>query len=412
MPHTLVPLTWMTAPSTKKVMSALQSRGAEARFVGGCVRDALLNRPIKDIDIATTEVPEKVIELLVEKKIKVIPTGLEHGTVTAVIGHQTFEITTLRRDVETNGRHAVVKFTDNWKQDAERRDFTMNALSADMQGTIYDYVGGYDDALTGNVRFIGNATTRIREDVLRILRFYRFLAHYGVGKANTAARTACQKAASALSNLASERIQEEILTLFQADAPLDSIELMRSDKILVHCLPEAEDFDRLKKLLAIEALLKPHWPLFIIPDAILRLAALLSRCPHKVSAVSARLKFSKALHNRLLALANTTRSSPGQYGLNKCLYEIGPESTRDFFLLNWARCGVPSNHEMLLTTAAHWEKPKFPLTGQDVLATGTPAGPMVGKILKRIEDWWVHEDFEPDRVKCLGKLHATISHTQ
>ena len=174
MPHTLIPLAWMIAPSTKKVMSALQSRGAEARFIGGCVRDALLNRPIKDIDIATTEVPEQVIELLFEKEIKVIPTGIEHGTVTAVIGHQTFEITTLRRDINTNGRHAVVKFTDNWKQDAERRDFTMNALSADMQGTIYDYVGGYDDALTGNVQFIGNATTRIREDVLRILRFYRF----------------------------------------------------------------------------------------------------------------------------------------------------------------------------------------------------------------------------------------------
>ena len=411
MPHTLVPAAWMTAHPTKRVMSVLQSRGAEARFVGGCVRNTILNRPIKDIDIATTAMPEQVIELLIKNQIRAIPTGLEHGTITAVIEQQPFEITTLRRDIQTDGRHAVVKFTDNWQQDAERRDFTMNALFADMQGTIYDYVDGYDDALTGNVRFIGDAETRIKEDALRILRFYRFFALYGVGNANKSARTACQKAAPALSSLARERVQQEILSLFEANEPSDAIEIMRDDEILVYCMPEAEDFYHLNNLLAIEALLAPHWPLFILPNAALRLSALLPKCPRKISTVAVRLKFSKSLHNRLLALIDTTRSAPAQYGLEKCLYEIGSESTRDLLLLNWAKCGLPSNHEMLLSTATNWQKPTFPLTGQDVLDTGTPTGQMVGTILKRVEDWWVQEDFQPDRVKCLAKLHTIISHT-
>ena len=271
MPHTLVPAAWMTAHPTKRVMSVLQSRGAEARFVGGCVRNTILNRPIKDIECTTAT--EQVIELLIKNQIRAIPTGLEHGTITAVIEQQPFEITTLRRDIQTDGRHAVVKFTDNWQQDAERRDFTMNALFADMQGTIYDYVDGYDDALTGNVRFIGDAETRIKEDALRILRFYRFFALYGVGNANKSARTACQKAAPALSSLARERVQQEILSLFEANEPSDAIEIMRDDEILVYCMPEAEDFYHLNNLLAIEALLAPHWPLFILPNAALRLSA-------------------------------------------------------------------------------------------------------------------------------------------
>ena len=392
-------------------MSVLQSCGAEARFVGGCVRDTLLNRPIKDIDIATTAMPEQVIELLIKNQIRAIPTGLEHGTITAVFEQQPFEITTLRRDIKTDGRHAVVQFTDNWQQDAERRDFTMNALSADMQGTIYDYVDGYDDALTGNVRFIGDAETRIKEDVLRILRFYRFFALYGVGKANESARSACQKAAPTLPSLVRERVQQEILSLFEANEPLDAIEMMRDDEILVYCMPEAEDFDQLANLLAIEVLLTPHWPLFILPNAALRLSALLSKCPRKISTVAVRLKLSKSLRNRLLALIDMTRSAPDQYGLEKCLYEIGSESTRDLLLLNWAKSGLPSNHQMLLSAAANWKKPTFPLTGQDVLATGTPAGQMVGTILKRIDDWWVQEDFKPNRIKCLAKLQAIISHT-
>lgn len=411
MPRTLVPLAWMTAVATEKIMSALQSRGAEARFIGGCVRDAILNRPIKDIDIATTAVPEQVIELLAENEIKAIPTGLDHGTVTAVIDHQTFEITTLRRDIETDGRHAVVKFTDNWQQDAERRDFTMNGLSADTEGTIYDYVDGYDDVLTGTVQFIGDAATRIEEDTLRILRFYRFFAHYGVGKANKAARAACQKAASSLPNLAGERVQKEILSLLRAAAPQDAIELMRVDEILPHCLPEAENFDRLKNLLAVEALLTQRWPLFIVPEAELRLSALLSSCPRKISAVAERFRFSKALHNRLRVLANTNRPAPDQNELNRRLYDVGREVTRDGFLLNWAAHGVPFNHETLMGATARWQQPRFPLTGQDVLATGTSAGPMVGDVLKTIEDWWVDQGFEPDRTRCLEKLRSVISRT-
>src|SRR5713226_4802519 len=207
----IVPQSWMIEAPTRAVLAALGAGGAVVRFVGGCVRDALLGRAIGDIDIATPDLPETVLTLLEAASIKAVPTGIAHGTITAVVPPRHFEITSLRRDVETFGRHARVAFTDDWAADAARRDFTMNALFLDAEGQVFDPVGGLEDLRAGRVRFVGDAEARIREDVLRLLRFYRFHAHYGRGEADEAARAACRALAHLLPGLSGDRIAAELL---------------------------------------------------------------------------------------------------------------------------------------------------------------------------------------------------------
>ncbi|MFQ5959208.1 MAG: CCA tRNA nucleotidyltransferase, partial [Alphaproteobacteria bacterium] len=245
---TIEPQRWMTVRATRAVVDALRAQGAEVRFVGGCVRDAVAGRKVTDVDIATPDPPETVIRLLEAAGIRVVPTGIKHGTVTAVVARRPFEITTLRRDVETYGRHAKVAFTDDWTADAARRDFTINALFCAPDGTLYDPFGGLDDLRAGRVRFVGDAVQRIREDVLRLLRFFRFYAHYGRPPPDAEALAACRAMALALPSLSGERVCAELLRLLAADDPAAVLELMIEADVLEFVLPEVAGVGALAEL--------------------------------------------------------------------------------------------------------------------------------------------------------------------
>ncbi|MBX6368797.1 MAG: CCA tRNA nucleotidyltransferase [Rhodospirillales bacterium] len=384
----------MKAPATRAVLAALEAGGQKARFVGGCVRDALLGRPIGDIDIATPEPPERVVELLHQRGIKAVPTGIEHGTVTAVARGKPFEITTLRRDVETFGRHARVAFDADWAEDARRRDFTMNALFLDATGAVFDTVGGLEDLRAGRVRFVGDPETRIREDVLRLLRFYRFHAHYGRGAADEAARAACRRLAPLLPTLSAERIAAELVKLLRAPDPVPTFRLMEEDGVLAAALPELGRIDLLARLVAIE----PE------PDPLRRLAALLPPDAAAAEAFAARLRFSNDMRDRLVALAKATVDlDADERAQRKAIYQLGPELYRDAVLLSAASAGK-ERPDALLELAAKWPVFVFPLRGRDLVAAGIPPGKEVGRLLETLRSWWEANDFAPDRAACLAEL--------
>jgi poly(A) polymerase len=404
----ITPQPWMAASETLTVIQALTKEGAEARFVGGCVRDAVLGRPVKDIDIATPLVPEEATRLLEAAGLKVVPTGIAHGTVTAVAAHRPYEITTLRRDVETDGRHAKVAFTDDWQADAARRDFTMNALSCRPTGELYDYFGGLKDLRQGRVRFVGDAQERIREDVLRLLRFYRFVAHYGRGAPDPAARTACKAMAAQLPALSAERLRDETLKLLKAPSPHDVLVLMHNDKVLAAYLPEATDIQRLSRLVTIER----RWAERVrAGDPVRRLASLL-RNPGQATAVATRLRFSNKDRDRLEALRAETPFTPPleERSIRHECYRLGPELLIDRALLFWSVAGNPDNAalERMLDAAESWEPPALPVKGEDVLALGVPTGEAVGSALRQIEEWWIGEDFKPGRDEVLQRLKQVI----
>lgn len=389
----IAPQPWMKALATRAVLAALEAGGQKARFVGGCVRDALLGRPIGDIDIATPEPPERVVELLHQRGIKAVPTGIEHGTVTAVARGKPFEITTLRRDVETFGRHARVAFDADWAEDARRRDFTMNALFLDATGAVFDTVGGLKDLRAGRVRFVGDPETRIREDVLRLLRFYRFHAHYGRGAADEAARAACRRLAPLLPTLSAERIAAELVKLLRAPDPVPTLRLMEEDGVLAAALPELGRIDLLARLVAIE----PE------PDPLRRLAALLPDAA-AAEALAARLRFSNDMRDRLVALAAATVDRDAdERAQRKAIYQLGPELYRDAALLSAASAGK-ERPDALLELAAKWPVPVFPLRGRDLVAAGIPPGKEVGRLLETLRSWWEANDFAPDRAACLAEL--------
>ncbi len=409
----LDPQPWMTAPETAAVIAALSAAGGEARFVGGCVRDALLGRKVRDVDIATHEPPERVMNLLARAGIKAIPTGIKHGTVTAVIGARHFEITTLRRDVETYGRHAKVEYTDDWQADAARRDFTMNALFCSADGIIYDPFGGLADLRSQRVRFVGDPEARIREDVLRLLRFFRFHAHYGKSPPDAAALAACRSLAHLLPTLSGERICGETLKLLSAPQPADIIDLMRETGVLAHFLPEATRIDRLRTLVAIEG----SAPRDLVPraDPIRRLAALLDGSEAGALAVATRLRFSNAERDRLIGLAGDPEPSPDldAPARRRLIYRLGPARYRDRALIAWAAAvagGDPMDRRVteawtdVLRSGADWVAPRFPLKGRDAVKLGVPPGPAVGRLMATLEDWWISGDFQADREACLAKL--------
>jgi poly(A) polymerase len=294
------------------------SGGQPVRFVGGCVRDGVLGRRVVDIDLATPEAPKRVMALLQAASLKAIPTGIEHGTVTAVADGRPFEITTLRRDVTTDGRRAVVAFTDDWQEDAARRDFTINALSADPDGTVHDPFGGIADLQAGRVRFVGDAATRIREDVLRILRFFRFQAHYGRGEPDAAGLAACREHAALLPGLSAERIAAELLKLLKAGDAAGTVALMREAGILAPILAELTDIERLRGL---QSLAEGE-----ARDPVLRLAALLPDDPAVAGAVAERLRLSNADRVRLVTLAGPPEDcwpAADERGLRRALRRLG-----------------------------------------------------------------------------------------
>lgn len=399
---------WMTAAETKAVIAALTRKGAIVRFVGGCVRDAILGRKVKDIDIATHDPPETVIKLLEAARIKAVPTGIEHGTVTAVVDRAHFEITTLREDVETYGRHAKVAFTDDWKADAARRDFTFNAIFCGPDGTLFDPFGGIEDLHAGRVRFVGDPETRIKEDVLRLLRFFRFHAHYGKGDPDQAALSACRKLAHFLPTLSGERVAGEILRLLSAADPASVFDLMQTDGVLSHVLPEAEHIRKLAVLAAIENERGEN-------DPLLRLASVLRPDIGIAQAVAERLRLSRAERERLAALVApeipVTVTDDGKIHRRE-LYRLGAARYRDLALLAWADSPAAndSRFQAMLASIQEWKPKELPVKGRDVLALGIENGPKVGDFLRRVEDWWIGSDFAPGREACLEKLRKLAAH--
>jgi len=393
----------MTAPETLAVMAAL----GEARFVGGAVRNALLGAPVMDIDIAVPIPPEEAAARLRAKGIKVVETGLDHGTVTAIAGVHAFEVTSLRRDVETDGRRAKVAFTDDWAEDAARRDFTINALYASSGGEIFDYATGVEDLAAGRVRFVGDARTRIAEDYLRVLRLFRFHAWYGKGDLDTEALRAAAEAKGKLKTLSGERIAKELLRLLEAGNPVLVLRVMAATGILSELLPGVLQLARLERLTEIEA--ENLFP----RDGLLRLAALLPDEAGAAHAVADALKLSNADRVRLeQALGGDeipAHLSAAQ--ARQLLYRIGPGRFRDAVMLHWAAApkGAGLPWRILLEMAQSWQRPRFPLTGRDVMAVGVAEGPEVGRILAQVEDWWVGGDFSADASACRERLQAVIA---
>ncbi len=415
------PPPWMTAPETQAVVEALTAQGAEVRFVGGCVRDALAGRPVKDVDLATPDRPEKVMELLKAAGIKAVPTGLDHGTVTAVSGHHPFEITTLRMDVETDGRRAVVAFTDDWLADAARRDLTFNAMSCRPDGRLFDPFGGLADLAAGRVHFVGDPRDRIQEDYLRLLRFFRFQAHYGRVPPDAATLAVARELAPKLSGLSGERVRSEILRLLGAPDPLPVLELMLAENILEPILPEIAGTAVLRRLMALEL---PERE-----DAVLRLATLLRPGAAVARAVAQRLRLSnaetaelellgapeKALGEAAAVLGRGADDPAVRHALSAALYRAGAARFRVALVVAYLRlvCGdeaaepaAKAGLEAALAAAEAWQPRRFPLSGADVLDLGYAAGPDVGTLLRAVEDWWIGEDFLPDREACLARLAA------
>jgi poly(A) polymerase len=403
-PPRIEPQAWMVEPATVEVLDALGASGAQTRFVGGSVRDALLGRPIGDIDIATTAPPERVIELLAKRRIKVVPTGLAHGTVTAIAGTppRHFEITTLRRDVETYGRRARVAFDADWAADAARRDFTINAIFLDPDGTLHDPVGGLADLQARRVRFVGDPATRIAEDVLRILRYYRFEARFGASLGDPPARAACRTMTNLLPNLSNERVAQELVRLLEAADPVRALQMMQEDGVLPVVLPEARLLDRLRHLIAIE----PK------ADPLRRLAALIDIDGAGAIALAERLRFSNAWRDRLHGLAPPWAVDPSEdiSAQRRALYRLGAERYRDIALL-LAAGGAMSHLRLaeLLALARDWTPPVFPLAGRDVTSLGMPPGPPVGRLLDAVREWWEAGDFTAGRAACLAHLRELVA---
>ncbi len=398
------PPDWMTAPETRTVVDGLSAEGAEVRFVGGCVRDSLAGRPVNDIDVATPDPPETVMRLLEAAGLKVVPTGLKHGTVTAVSGGRPFEITTLREDVETFGRHARVAFTDDWTADAARRDFTINALSCRPDGRTFDPFGGMADLKAGRVRFVGDARARIEEDYLRLLRFFRFHAHYGRGEPDPPGLAAAIALAPRLSSLSGERIREELLKLLAAPDPVAVLRIMEDHAILRAVLPRFEDLATLGRLAVLDEERRR-------PDPLRRLAALLPQSASRAAEVAENLRLSNAQAERLrLLVAPGIRVSidRSELELRAALYRLGRAAVEDLLLLAWSRA-ERSGRALLdraFAVVAAWRDLDLPVAGRDVLALGVARGPRVGILLTQVEDWWIAADFQPDRKACLARLRV------
>ncbi len=396
---------WMSAPETRAVMAAL----GEARFVGGAVRNALIGREVGDIDIATPLKPDEVVKRLEAAGIKAVPTGIEHGTITAVAKGKPFEVTTLRRDVETDGRHAVVAFSEDWAEDARRRDFTMNALYASADGEVFDTVGGADDLKAGRVRFVGDPVTRIREDYLRILRLFRFHAWYGRGEIDGDALRASASEKAGLEGLSGERVQKEMLRLLEAPDPMPSLRAMAATGILGEVLPDALNLPRLERLVTIDT------GNFFAPDGVLRLAALLSQS--EVRSVAEKLRLSNQQRDRLTDICGAQEKIVSYLSIKevrKLLYLLGPARFRDRVFLRWAEDSKASNAiqwRALLALADSWQRPRFPLTGQNVMAAGVPEGPLIGRILNEVEEWWIDSNFIDDEFSLAERLKAVVQAT-
>jgi poly(A) polymerase len=396
---------WLKDAALQRLLAALNEDGEEARVAGGAVRNALLGMAVAYVDIATTTPPDETVRRAEAAGFKTAPTGIEHGTVTVISAGKGFEVTTLRADVETDGRRAKVAFGRDWKADAERRDFTINALYAEADGTIVDLVGGLADLNSRTLRFIGDAEARIREDYLRILRFFRFFAWYGSGRPDAEGLKACARLKDGLERLSAERVWAELKKLLAAPDPSRALLWMRQAGVLTKALPESEKWG----IDAIHGLVAAERDLGWTADALLRLEAIVPPDVGRMAALAERLKLSNAEAERLEAWAGAPQLAPAatESELAKKLYRSGRQPLLDRLRLALASArarAVTDNgalveaggYSRLLKFVDKWTAPKFPLKGVDLQKIGVPAGPEMGKLLKRLEEEWVEADFRLD----------------
>jgi poly(A) polymerase len=393
---------WLTAPAVCAVMDALSpGTSDQARFVGGCVRNALRGEAVSDIDVATVLRPEAAAQALTAAGIRAEPTGIDHGTLTAIVNGQPIEVTSLRRDVETDGRRAVIAYTQDWTEDAARRDFTMNAIYARRDGSLFDPFGGMAHARAGQVIFIGDPLERIAEDHLRILRFYRFGAWMGETLDPDGSR-ACEAQAETLGLLSAERVWKEFKKLLCAPDPGPVVEAMHNGHVLEVIWPDALDFKLFLSIINSDrGKVRPA-------DALVRIAALAGQDGDAVAGLSARMKASRAETARLAAMsgpaparAGAVRAGMGDRDLGRALYVLGPQAIADRLRLDEARTGEDASSA--LAHAAQWTRPRFPVTGHDLIAAGAAPGPDLGARLEAIEDAWIASGFTLTREALLDR---------
>lgn len=401
---------WLQDRDVVRLFGALGAPTVDARVVGGAVRNAVMGLPVGEIDAATPETPDVVTARLSRAGVRAIPTGLDHGTVTALIGARSFEITSLRRDTACDGRHAAVEFTTDWAEDARRRDFTFNAMSVRGDGTLFDPFGGVADAEEGRVRFVGDPADRIQEDYLRILRLFRFFAWYGRVAIDPATLAACRTHAAGLARLSAERVQAELVKILAAPSPAPVLTLMRDCGVLAVVLPEAGDVHRLAALNRVESAVAAP------TDWRRRLAVVITAVD--AEPLAQRLKLSSADRQRL---ARLTAAEPlldaatPRAPLRAALYRCGPDLVYDRLLLGWAHArmlAAPGDDQRWrdqLQHVADWQPQALPVSGGDVLALGVMQGPRVGEILSAVENWWMARDFVPSRDETLGELRRQVA---
>jgi tRNA nucleotidyltransferase/poly(A) polymerase len=383
--------------------------GEEARVVGGAVRNTLLGAPVREVDFATTATPDKVTALAGAAGIKVVPTGIDHGTVTLVIDGQGYEVTTLREDIATDGRHATVRFGRDWTADAMRRDFTVNALYADASGAVHDPVGGLVDIGLRRVRFIGDPAQRIAEDRLRILRFFRFHAEYGSGAIDADGLAASIGARNALRDLSAERIGQEMRKLVVARGAVDVVALMQETGIL----PVV--FGGVAYLAQFGRMVRASTAAGAPVSAAARLAAIGCRIEEDVLRLTERLRLSNVERDRMLATlaaSNALTPLPDERGQRRLLYRFGVEAFRDGVFQGFAWNREPPGD--VWKTAYHlpdrWKAPVFPLGGRDI--GDSARGPAIGALLRAVETWWIDQDFAPDEAALRSHLQQMIAAQQ
>jgi poly(A) polymerase len=397
---------WLREGGLARILALLDRDGEEARVVGGAVRNVLLREPLGDIDIATTALPEEVVRRVEAAGLKAVPTGIEHGTITVVADRQPFEVTTLREDVETYGRHAKVAFGRDWRRDAERRDFTMNALFLSRDGTVHDYVGGLADIAERRVRFIGDAATRIAEDYLRILRFFRFHAAYGPGGHPDAdGLHACIVARAGLETLSRERVRMEMLKLMLARHAVPALAVMAETGLIEMVLGGVPLLASLSNLIKLEAALS------LPSDSARRLAALGVLVTEDAERLRERLRLTNAESERLASMGDSwwrIVAGLSEQAARALLYRLGPENYLDRVLVAWSRApeGVADPHwRALATLTARWSAPAFPLRAADFMARGVEKGPRLGAAMRAAEEAWIAAGFPLDR-ETLAQIAA------
>jgi tRNA nucleotidyltransferase/poly(A) polymerase len=408
---------WLVRDELQQLLTVLSTNGEQARIAGGAVRNALLAESVSDIDIATTNLPDETMRRAEAAGFKAVPTGVEHGTITVIAGGKPYEVTTLRADIETDGRRAKVRFGRDWKEDAQRRDFTINALYAETDGTVVDLVGGLADIETRTLRFIGNAEDRIREDYLRILRFFRFFAWYGTGRPDAEGMKACVRLKDGLDRLSAERVWSELRKLLSAPDPSRSLLWMRQASVLTRVLPESEKWG----IDAIHPLVRAELDLGWAPDPMLRLMAIVPPDTARMSGLAERLKMSKADADRLSHWAVTVpvNSSLPEDALAKLLYRGDRRGFIDRLRLALASArarGMEDDKALieaggfsrLLAYVEQWQKPEFPVRGRDLAGLGMDNGPRMGELLRDLENQWVDSGFSQDRGALLDRAATML----